>query len=843
MGFDFLQDKWTAPKKLDQAEVANLAAALNLPPLIVAIIMSRGLTDAAGIRAFLNVDLSQLTTPDHFHDLDRAVVRIEQALDNNEKITVYGDYDADGVTSVAILVDTFSALGVDVDYYVPSRFSDGYGPNLARYQELVAQGTKLLITVDNGITGLDEVAYAQAHGMDVIITDHHDLPAQLPEAYAIVHPRHPQSTCDFGYFAGAGVAFYLAWGLLGDMPVELLDLATIGTIGDVMPLVADNRLLVAAGIKQIQADPRLGLTALAELAKIDLTQIDARQIAFGIVPRLNSLGRVGSARPAVALLTTFDDQEAAKIAQDVEQTNRQRQDLVTEVLAQAQAQLANEPTPKAIVVAGSDWAEGVLGIVASRLVDQYQCPTLVLSIAGETGVAKGSGRSVGEFDLFQALADYQTHFQKFGGHAGAVGLSLAATEIAGLREHLQSAAQSQTTAITATSGLSADYALTPTEAASLTPELIDQLATILGPFGEKNPEPNFMFDQLPWQQWQAIGKDQQTLKGILTPQIEALAFRAGNLAPRLRQAGSQVALLGSLGTNTWQGQTKVQIMINGVQFLTPAPAPKPAPKPASVQPQDSPQPANPTTPTPTTTRSAEPSAMSSRTSESPAATSAKTPGQTDALAKYQTDRWQWPQQQFEVVDCRRLQLGAQMLQHPWTYICFDGRLSQRLGQRYQQVNFISHPDQLTTPTAATVFIDLPRQVSQLQAYLQILQTPRLYLLFYTAPKRREQLKLQIPQLRALLKEIYQQPAIEQQQLPQFAKHCRLTPAQLDFGIRVFSELNFVKMDKDRLVANRQAVKQPLTASATFRQQQAMQQAYQQLALGSLQQVARFLKQA
>ncbi|WP_261805519.1 single-stranded-DNA-specific exonuclease RecJ [Lapidilactobacillus luobeiensis] len=836
-----MQDKWTAPKQFDHDQITTLAQSLGLAPLIVAILMNRGLTTAEQIRDFLAVDLSDLTTPDHFHDLDKAVARIEQALENNEKIVIYGDYDADGVTSVAILVDAFSTLGVDVDYYVPSRFTDGYGPNLARYQELVEQGTQLLITVDNGITGVAEVAYAQAQGMDVIITDHHDLPEQLPQAYAIVHPRHPKSTCDFGFFSGAGVAFYLAWGLLGELPSESLDLAMIGTVGDVMPLVADNRVIVAAGLQQLQGDPRLGLAALAEQAKIDLTKVTARDLAFSLIPRLNSLGRVGSARPAVALLTTFAESEAKKIAQEVEQVNQQRQTLVQAVLSQATEQIETGSRPAALVVAGVDWAEGVLGIVASRLVDTYHCPTLVLSIDQKTGVAKGSGRSVGEFDLFKALDRYREHFQKFGGHAGAVGLSLAPTEIAGLRTHLVAQAQSQLSAITATAGLVADYRLSASELAALTPETVIQLEQVLGPFGEKNPQPLFELIDLPWQQWQAIGQTQQTLKGTLTNQIEAVAFREGDQAAKLRQAGQQLAILGTLGTNTWRGKTKLQITVCGAHPTgTDLAQTTKASSLSATTPKVTKKGSQTTTPvSPVATPTAEPASARSVT----ASANPTVKVNPDAIANFATAQWRWPQQDFQVIDCRHQRLGPKMLQHPWSYICFDQRLGQRLQQQHQQVRFILHPDQLLPNMAATVFIDLPSSVDQLQTYLKILQTPRLYLLFYTSQQRQEQLRLQIPQLRALLKEIYRQPEIKRPQLSRFADHCQLTTAQLDFGIRVFSELNFVKMDKERLVANRQAEKQPLTASATFQRQQAMQLAYQQLALGSLQQVDAFIKQA
>ncbi|WP_125766317.1 single-stranded-DNA-specific exonuclease RecJ [Lapidilactobacillus wuchangensis] len=808
-----MQAQWQEPQKIEQATIDEIATTLDLPPIIVAIMVNRGFKTSAAIKQFLTVDLAQLTTPDHFHDMDRAVARTEQAIENEEKIIIYGDYDADGVTSVSILHEAFMSLGIEVDYYVPSRFTDGYGPNMDRYHEFVDQGYQLLITVDNGITGVAEVAYAQSHGLDVIITDHHDLPEQLPEATAIIHPRHPASTCEFGYYSGAGVAFYLAWGLLGDLPQELIDLAAIGTIGDIMPIVADNRIIVAAGLQQMAQDPRIGLLALAQQAKIDLNHLTTREVSFGLVPRLNSLGRVASARPAVELLTTYDETEANKIAQQVEQVNGERQNLVKEV-AQAAAATVTTPEPAALVVAGEGWAEGVLGIVASRLVDQYHCPTLVLSIDPETQSAKGSGRSVGEFDLFQALNNYRDHFTKFGGHAGAVGLTLPSVEINGLREHLVAESKAHQAEVTASAALTVDYQLTAQQLPQLTPALVNDLQRYLGPFGEQNPEPVFEFDQFPWQSWQAIGKTGQTLKGRLNDGVELIGFRHGDQAAQLNQQ-SALKVAGTLGLNVWQNKTKVQITFIDAQGL------------ANATGQASSAPTT-TAPTEKAPESTPP------TSVSPLAA---------ALTKLPQTNWHWAEREYQVTDLRRQAFKPQLLQQDWNYICFDSHLAQQLGQKMTSTTILTRPEQLTTVSEqrATLFIDLPLNARQLTSYLDVLNSQSLYLLFYTSPQRQERLQLQVPQLRLILKEIYQQTAIAKPQLSQFAEHCQVTDAQLHFGIQVFSELNFVKMDKERLTANRQAPKTPLLNSATFRRQQALQQSYRQLAMGSLNQVETFLK--
>lgn len=808
-----MQEQWQEPEKIEQATIDEIATTLDLPPIIVAIMVNRGFKTSAAIKQFLTVDLNQLTTPDQFNDMTKAVARIESAIENEEKIMIYGDYDADGVTSVSILHEAFMSLGIEVDYYVPSRFTDGYGPNMSRYHEFVEQGYQLLITVDNGITGVAEVAYAQSHGLDVIITDHHDLPAELPEATAIVHPRHPNSHCEFGYFSGAGVAFYLAWGLLGDLPQELIDLAAIGTIGDVMPIVADNRIIVAAGLQQMSQDPRLGILALAKQAKLDLARLTTREVSFGIVPRLNSLGRVGIARPAVALLTTYDETEADQIAQQVEQVNAERQNLVKEV-AQAAAATITSSDPAALVVAGEGWAEGVLGIVASRLVDQYHCPTLVLSIDPATQSAKGSGRSVGDFNLFQALNEYRDHFTKFGGHAGAVGLTLPVAAIDGLREHLVQQSTQQQAAINSSADLVVDYRLNAQQLPQLTPALVNDLQRYLGPFGEQNPEPVFEFDQFPWQGWQAIGETGQTLKARLNADVELIGFRHGAEAQTLNQQ-THLKVAGTLGLNIWQNKTKVQITFLAAQSTA-----------SSVS---------------QATMPADQSGSTSANS-APTTVAGATTMPTELSGKFPQTEWHWAQHRYQVTDLRRQTFKPQLLQQDWNYICFDQHLAQQL-TRKMTTKIYTRPDQLdrTATRSSTLFIDLPLNHQQLTSYLDVLTSPSLYLLFYTSPQRRERLQLQVPQLRLILKEIYQQPAIARPQLPQFAQHCQVTEAQLHFGIQVFSELNFVKMDKERLTANRQAPKTPLLNSATFRRQQALQQSYRQLAMGNLNQLEAFLK--
>lgn len=787
-----MQEQWQKPKEVKPQLIQNLAAQMGLPKSVLSILVGRGFDTSDKITQFLDTDLGDLTTPDHFYDLDKAVARIESALENDEKITVYGDYDADGVTSTSIIVEALETLGVEVTYYIPSRFKDGYGPNMDRYHDIVADGTKLLITVDNGISGAEEVAYAQANGVDVIVTDHHDLPEQLPDAFAVVHPRHPQSDCEFGYFSGAGVAFYLAWGLLGELPVELLDLVAIGTVADVMPLVADNRILVANGLQQMQTGERLGLVELAKQAKLDLQNVSAHDIGFKLAPRLNSLGRVKSGRPAVELLTTFDEEEAVKIAAETEQTNQQRQQLVQDVIDKVDTELSTTTAPPALVVAGENWAEGVLGIVASRLVDQYHCPALVLSIDSQTQQAKGSGRSLGEFDLFSALNDFRDQMINFGGHAGAVGLTIAADKVTALREHLLAKATAQQAQIQATTSQQIDTVFTNETVTQVTPESVAQVGQILEPYGEGNPEPVVAFTDLHWQNWSAIGQTKQTLKGTLNQMISAIAFRQGDLAEKL-QTTPTITAIGQLGLNHWQGKTSVQLQIK--DFIWPVAQTNVTPVPTSQQVQTAP------VKKPTTVKDNE----------------------------------------VELVDWRHKKFDQTIWETPRQYICFNTKLATQLQQRFTNSSRITTLEQLAADDQELLFVDLPTDIQLFTRYLSSSNAKRIYLMFYTSPAMKERLQIQIPQLRNILKEIYQQKTIPVSELTQFAQHCGITVQQLRFGLSVFSELNFVKINKEQIIAQPQMPKRQLSDSKTFMRQQSLQKSYRELAVGDLTQIKTFLK--
>ena len=331
------QYKWQLKTKPTEVELKTVTAFDAMPQAIAELLWQRGLRDDDAVTNFMQPNSQQLHDPFLLNDMQKAVERIQSAVEAGEKITVYGDYDADGITSTTLMRETLEILGADVNVYVPNRFTDGYGPNLAAYQRIIADGTQLIVTVDNGVSGLEPIAYAQEHGVDVVVTDHHELPAELPKATAIVHPRYPGSNYPFGDLCGVGVAFKVATALLDEIPYESLDLVAIGTICDLVSLTDENRALVSLGLQQLQNTSRPGLVALCQAAGVEQATIDATSIGFGIGPRLNAIGRLGDATLGVNLLTTFDEEQAVEQAKFVESQNKERQGLVQEITTAAMA--------------------------------------------------------------------------------------------------------------------------------------------------------------------------------------------------------------------------------------------------------------------------------------------------------------------------------------------------------------------------------------------------------------------------------------------------------------------------------------------------------------------------
>lgn len=379
----------------------------------------------------MKANIDDLHDPFLMHDMDKAVDRIQIAIMEGQPILIYGDYDADGITSTSIMLETLEMIGANVQYVLPNRFIHGYGPNKELFAEKINEGVKLIVTVDNGVAGNEAIEFANSQGVDVIVTDHHEMPPVLPDAYCIIHPRHPEGSYPFGELAGAGVAFKLATALLEEVPLEMLDLVTIGTVADLVSMTGENRNLVKLGLQAIKQTQRLGLLELLKVSSVDLQKVDETSIGFSLGPRLNAIGRLGDPNPAVELMTTFDDEVAQNLAEKLNKINEDRKTIVQETTAEAIA-LVN-PGDAVHLIAKEGWNPGVLGIVAGNILKQTGCPTIVLSI-DENGVAKGSGRSIDALDLFSMLNTMRSEFTHFGGHAAAVGLTMPSENIDTLRK-------------------------------------------------------------------------------------------------------------------------------------------------------------------------------------------------------------------------------------------------------------------------------------------------------------------------------------------------------------------------------------------------------------------------
>lgn len=410
-----------------KAELANQGYSETFAELL----WNRDIHTLEAFKQLMKANIDDLHDPFLMHDMDKAVDRIQIAIMEGQPILIYGDYDADGITSTSIMLETLEMIGANVQYVLPNRFIHGYGPNKELFAEKINEGVKLIVTVDNGVAGNEAIEFANSQGVDVIVTDHHEMPPVLPDAYCIIHPRHPEGSYPFGELAGAGVAFKLATALLEEVPLEMLDLVTIGTVADLVSMTGENRNLVKLGLQAIKQTQRLGLLELLKVSSVDLQKVDETSIGFSLGPRLNAIGRLGDPNPAVELMTTFDDEVAQNLAEKLNKINEDRKTIVQETTAEAIA-LVN-PGDAVHLIAKEGWNPGVLGIVAGNILKQTGCPTIVLSI-DENGVAKGSGRSIDALDLFSMLNTMRSEFTHFGGHAAAVGLTMPSENIDTLRK-------------------------------------------------------------------------------------------------------------------------------------------------------------------------------------------------------------------------------------------------------------------------------------------------------------------------------------------------------------------------------------------------------------------------
>lgn len=516
---------------------------------------------------FLEPNRSTVHSPWQMHDMQKAIDRIKHAIDNNEKITIYGDYDADGITSTTVMYEVLMTLGADVHYYIPNRFTDGYGPSMSAYQKIIKDGTKLIITVDNGVSGKDVIdPIVEKNNIDVVITDHHELPDQLPtKACAIVHPRYPGTKYPFGDLSGVGVAFKVAWALLDQFPAEYLDLVAIGEIADIVSVTDENRYLIQHGLKILSLGLRPGIKQLLKITKLNGQNITSTDVGFTIAPRLNSLGRIDDASFGVKLLATTDLQTATDIVNQMENLNNTRQMLVKQITKEAINQ-AKDNHHKILLIHGHDWHQGVLGIVAAQIMNKFNKPCLVVSQSTGQNIAKGSGRSFDGFDLYQALNPHRNLMTSFGGHPGACGLSLKPENYEKLEDALDTETNNQNFDPNQVKpNLNIDAILKPT---TINVPLINQLSK-LGPFGPNNNEPIIETLSNNITNLKTMGQDNSHLSFIID-NLKVVGFGMGKELDEIQSIINQektIKLVGTLNINRWNGRESAQFMLKDYDIL------------------------------------------------------------------------------------------------------------------------------------------------------------------------------------------------------------------------------------------------------------------------------------
>lgn len=560
---------WSVAKVNKERAIA-MANRLEIPPLLAMMLDIRGITKEEDVINFLqeNKDFSD---PFLMKDMDKAVERITTAVENGEKICVYGDYDADGVTSTSLLYSYLrDSLGADVMFYIPTRTGEGYGMNKSAVDKIHSLGVTLIITVDNGISAREEIDYANSLGIDTVITDHHMPSGAIPKAVAVVNAHQQDDKSPFKDFSGVGVAFKLVMAIEGEYAdVDSLlenfsDIATLGTIGDIVPLVGENRTLVKNGLRHIQNSDRIGINAMKQESGIAEKEINSSNVAFTLVPRINAGGRLGSSEKSVNLLLTEDEDEAVTIADKLGMDNRERQSIEKEILASIDEEVRRTPNivnDKILVFAGKGWHQGVVGIVASRIKEIYDKPTIIIGI-DDDGVARGSGRSVEGFSLCDAVFACSEHLTHYGGHPMAVGISLEKEKINDFRKAINAYCKDIKMPYNI---LHIDCKLNPNQ---LDLSILDSLSYI-EPCGASNPSPIFGLYNMTVIATKEIGNGNHmriTLsRGQGQVPVYAVYFNHNFQSCSYRN-GDIVDVAVSLDRNIYNGQENLSVIIKDIKY-------------------------------------------------------------------------------------------------------------------------------------------------------------------------------------------------------------------------------------------------------------------------------------
>lgn len=551
--------------EVDEKKVEEISSKYNLNKLISTILANRNITTEEEIRLFLSPTRKDFHNPFLIKDMEKSVERIIKAIENNEKVTIYGDYDVDGITSITVLKSFLKDRGLETSQYIPNRLNEGYGLNNNAIEKIKQQGCDLMITVDCGISAINEINYASSLGIETIITDHHEPGNEIPKAFAVIDNKRKDSKYPFRELAGVGVVFKLIQaigiklGLKEEEYLKYLDIVCVGTISDIVPLVDENRVIAKLGLMLIRQTRNIGLKSIIDTS--GYTKIDSNSISFGIAPRINACGRMGKAEDALELFLSKNYNEVSELAKKLNDYNKLRQDTEKEIYENAIKQIEQNKLDKnnSIIVGGHNWHHGVIGIVSSKITEMYFKPSILLSFE-EDGIGTGSGRSIPGFDLHEALTKCLGSVEKFGGHSMAVGLTVKREKFEEFKKEFeQIATKSNVSEIIPVINIDAKI-----DFSAINKDMVESLKQ-LEPFGEGNKMPVFVFKNLKIDSIRALSEGKHlklTLKEGSTV-VNAIGFNIGDLADEYR-IGDKIDVVGVLEVNNFNGVESLQINIKDI---------------------------------------------------------------------------------------------------------------------------------------------------------------------------------------------------------------------------------------------------------------------------------------
>ena len=559
-----MKKKWEY-YETDETKVKEIAEQFQLPTLVANILVNRNITQKDKIEVFLNPNRNDFYSPYLLNDMEKAVNRIQKAIQEHEKVVIYGDYYVDGITSITVLKRFLAEQQLQADYYVPDRLEEGYGLNKKAMEHLAKKGYQLMITVDCGITAMEEVDYATELGMETIVTDHHEPLDTIPKALAVVNPKRKDSTYPFQGLAGVGVVFKLIQaiseklGLPEKAYLKYLDLVCIGTISDIVPLIDENRVITKLGLKLVAVTKNIGLREL--IKSIKLKKIDSTSISFGVAPRMNACGRMGKADEAIELFLTENVAEAHEITEKLNRYNSNRQIIEKRIFQEAMDRIAKDHIDQenSIVLGGENWHHGVIGIVSSKITETFYKPSILICFDGEEG--KGSGRSIMGFDLHKALCESSAYLDKFGGHEMAVGLSLQRKNFEPFKKKFQEIIEvSNIQEMLPVIKIDADLDLK-----KISLQTVEELMQ-LEPFGEQNKVPIFGFKNLKIDAIRSLsdGKHLKLSLKYSNGWLDAIGFNMGELVEQYR-IGDKVDVVGTLEINQFRDRKNLQVNLKDMR--------------------------------------------------------------------------------------------------------------------------------------------------------------------------------------------------------------------------------------------------------------------------------------